>query len=132
MEITNMVKPPAWLAGSFEWNMDNASNVVSVSFTIREPVGDDSNIDLISQLNRSPIMGDVSAPKATDRPGFKERRVTLKARYDTPEEKALLEKEREEALRKQAEEPEPPPAEGNEPPPEDGGDDLEVEIEREE
>ena len=138
MEITDMVKPPAWLAGSFEWNRDNASNVVSVSFTIREPAGDDSNIDLISQLNRSPIMGDVSAPKATDRPGFKERRVTLKARYDTQEEKEFLEKEREEAQRKAAEAPETPPAEGNEPPPaegdvpqaEDGGD-LEVEIERE-
>ena len=96
MEITDMLKPPAWLAGTFEWSADYASNVALVSFTIREPLGDNNNMDLISRLNRSPILGDVVENKnAIGRGGFSERKVTLKARYDTPEEKVMPEKERE-------------------------------------
>ena len=104
MEITGMLKPPAWLAGTFEWNADYVSNVAMVSFTIREPFGDNTNMDLISRLNRSPILGDVVENKnALNRGGFSERKVTLKARYDTPEEKVMLEKERERELEKERE-----------------------------
>ena len=99
-----MLKPPAWLAGTFEWNADYVSNVAMVSFTIREPFGDNTNMDLISRLNRSPILGDVVENKnALNRGGFSERKVTLKARYDTPEEKVMLEKERERELEKERE-----------------------------
>ena len=114
MEITEMVKPPAWLAGPFDWNADYDSNVVSISFTIREPLGDNSNIDLMARLNRSPILGDVAENKnSLNRGGFTERRVTLKARYDTPEEKEFLKREQEEKRRKEAEEREKKAASGD-------------------
>ena len=104
MEITEMLKPPAWLAGTFDWNADYLSNVAQVNFTIREPVGDNSNMDLIARLNRSPILGDVVEVKnSISRSVFTERKVTLKARYDTQEEKAILAEQLEKERKKEQE-----------------------------
>ena len=100
MEITELVRPPAWLGGNFEWNADYASNVVLISFVLREPIGDNNNADLMARLNRSTILGDAVENRSSSRGGYAEKRVTLKARYDTPDEKAMLERELEESRRK--------------------------------
>ena len=108
MEITDLVKPPAWMAGVFSWNADYATNVVQVTFKIREPAGDNTNVDLISRLNLSPILGDAIEVRGSSADmrlgGYVTRDITLKARYDTPEEKARFLKEEEERQRKEAEE----------------------------
>lgn len=105
IELTGLISPPAWLAGSFDWSMDAGGNVVPVSFTIREPMGDTSNMDLSSRLNESEILGDVAENKSMQtRTGALERKFVLKARYDTEEEKLQLQANRKEARRRAAEE----------------------------
>ena len=91
IELTRQTKAPAWFAGPFTWTMDVNDSVVPVTFVLREPIGDNTNLDIGTRLNNSPILGDVVENKSTNnRAGYLERRFVLKARYDTPEEKAAL------------------------------------------
>lgn len=92
VELTKQTKSPAWFAGPFTWTMDINDSVVPVTFVLREPLGDNSNLDLGTRLNNSPILGDVVENKSSNnRAGYLERRFVLKARYDTSEEKRALE-----------------------------------------
>ena len=101
IELSSAVKPPAWLAGSFDWSSDFTSNIVPVTFTMREPADSVANADISSRLNRSTILGDVTESRSNvNRAGYVERRFVLKARYDTEEEKTALKQEQEEARRK--------------------------------
>ena len=103
-ELTRLIAPPAWMAGAFEWNLDTASQVAPVSFVIREPAGDASNLAIGTALNRSPLLGDVSESRSSqNRTGFIERKFVLKARYDTQEEAVQLKKEQEEERKRQKE-----------------------------
>ena len=91
IELTSLIEPPGWLAGPFTWSMDISDSVVPVTFVLREPMDSTANLDIATKLNNSPILGDVVENKsAANRAGFSERRFVLKARYDTPEEKAAL------------------------------------------
>lgn len=101
IELTNEIKSPAWMAGSFDWSTDFSSNVVPIVFTIREPAGDTANADISARLNNSPLLGDVAESRSTvNKAGQIERRFVLKARYDTAEEQEALRKSREEAAQK--------------------------------
>ena len=105
IELTQLVKPPAWISGSFDWKSDLGETVVPVTFTIREPVGDGANLDLCKRLNDSPILGDAQELKSNMlRDNRQERRITLKARYDTAEEREYMEREQAELKARQAEE----------------------------
>ncbi len=105
IEVTQLVKPPAWVSGSFDWKTSLGETVVPVTFTIREPVGDSANLDLCKRLNDSPILGDAQELKSTMlRDNKQERRITLKARYDTAEEREYVEREQAELRARQAEE----------------------------
>ena len=105
IEVTQIVKPPAWISGSFDWKSDLGETVVPVTFTIREPVGDSANLDLCKRLNDSPILGDAQELKSNMlRDARQERRITLKARYDTAEEREYYEREQAELKARQAEE----------------------------
>ncbi|MBR4222220.1 MAG: hypothetical protein IKR81_13755 [Victivallales bacterium] len=105
IEVTQLVKPPAWISGSFDWKTSLGETVVPVTFTIREPVGDGANLDLCKRLNDSPILGDAQELKSTIlRDNKQERRITLKARYDTAEEREYVEREQAELKARLAEE----------------------------
>lgn len=104
IELTETINSPGWMAGPFTWSMDVSDSVIPVTFVLREPVGSTTNLDISTRLNNSPILGDVVETKsATNRAGYEERRFTLKARYDTEDEKEALEeynrKKREEAAK---------------------------------
>lgn len=106
LALTETVNPPGWISGSFDWSTSLGENAVPVTFTMREPIGDTSNLDLATRLNSSPVLGDVSENKnSQNRAGYMERRFVLKARYDTEQEKVeLKEAQEKERLRKQQEE----------------------------
>ncbi|MBR4674365.1 MAG: hypothetical protein IKP00_07870 [Victivallales bacterium] len=105
IELTQLIKPPAWIGGSFDWKSELGDTVVPITFTIREPVSDSNNLDLCKRLNDSPILGDAQELKSSMlRDNKQERRITLKARYDTAEEREYYEREQAELRAKKAEE----------------------------
>ncbi len=103
IELTQLIKPPAWIGGSFDWKSELGDSVVPITFTVREPVGDGNNLDLCKRLNDSPILGDAQELKSSMlRDNKQERRITLKARYDTAEEREYYEREQAELRAKKA------------------------------
>lgn len=103
IELTRIVKAPAWIGGSFDWKSELGDSVVPITFTLREPVSDNTNLDLCKRLNDSPILGDAQELKTNlIRDNKQERRITLKARYDTAEEQEYYEREQAELKARQA------------------------------
>ncbi len=82
LELTRLIEPPAWMSGRFEWKEGG-----QVDFQIQEV---DSDPDLASRLEYSPILGDVRELSSIydAKENKRTRKFTLNVRYDTEKERA--------------------------------------------
>jgi hypothetical protein len=81
LELTRLIEPPAWMSGRFEWKEGG-----QVDFQVQEV---DSDPELASRLEYSPILGDVREISSVydARENRRTRKFTLNARFDTDKER---------------------------------------------
>ncbi|NMA43028.1 MAG: hypothetical protein GX946_06575 [Oligosphaeraceae bacterium] len=92
LELSNLIEAPTWASSRLEWNAGQ------VTMQLQSPQRD---LELPGKLEESPILGDVRELSSSYNQGSHIARLTLNARYDTPEEKLEFEQRR--ARRREAE-----------------------------
>ena len=85
LELSNLIEPPTWASSRLEWNAGQ------VTMQLQSPQRD---LELAGKLEESPILGDVRELSSSYNQGSHIARLTLNARYDTPEEKTEFEQRR--------------------------------------
>jgi len=94
MDVTQAVKPPAWVSQSLEWK-DGA-----IMVQVQSPAKD---LELASRLEASPYIGDVTERLSSFNQGSNAytQRFDMTARYDTDDERELAKMQQEKERRRQ-------------------------------